>query len=256
MRFASFGSFLHAPLRPALLQAAHFVAGRVQLVEPFPSRGDAEQNILRQRIAVEPRHLRRFFFQSFFVCGITPDGRAHTITILPVISEEETAYDEAWICVWRRRRVRIRACRRALCLGESGHRSEIHRRDKLGSNRCRPVFLINRVLVDGGVMDNCPVAAVKAMGADAVVAVDLVSVKPVDVPFGSVCIVLERVLSMNLARLAKEDTRHADLVLQPEVGWPACLIFPPRQGAWSLATIMRGNGSGRSKRCCYGRTCR
>lgn len=89
----------------------------------------------------------------------------------------------------------------------------------------RPVVLEDRVLVDGGVMDNCPVAAARAMGADRVIAIDLVSVKPLDIPFTSVRKVLERVLSMNLARLSKENTRDADLVLRPEVSMVGVLDF-------------------------------
>lgn len=89
----------------------------------------------------------------------------------------------------------------------------------------RPVFLQDRVLVDGGVMDNCPAAAAKAMGADRIVTVDLVSVKPLNIPISSIRTVLERVLSMNLARLAKDNTRDADLVLRPDMSMVGVLDF-------------------------------
>jgi len=80
----------------------------------------------------------------------------------------------------------------------------------------KPVYYQDRVLVDGGILDNCPISALHALGADKVIAIDLVSADPVDVPFDSCLSILSRVVSINLATQSKELSRVADLVLQPE----------------------------------------
>jgi NTE family protein len=89
----------------------------------------------------------------------------------------------------------------------------------------KPVMYKGRVLVDGGVMDNCPISAVQALGADKVIAVDLVFADPVPESFDSLVSILARVVSINLAIQAKYITRQADIVLHPEVGSVGLLDF-------------------------------
>jgi NTE family protein len=80
----------------------------------------------------------------------------------------------------------------------------------------KPVMYEGRFLVDGGILDNCPISAVKALGADKVIAIDLVSADPVQTSFDSLGSILSRVVSVNLAVQAKQLTSHADIVLQPD----------------------------------------
>lgn len=89
----------------------------------------------------------------------------------------------------------------------------------------KPVIHQQRVLVDGGVIDNCPVAAARALGADKVIAVDLVFADPVDTPFDSIFSVLARVVSIGLATQLKNTTKGAEIVLRPEVGSVGLLDF-------------------------------
>ncbi|MFC4768271.1 patatin-like phospholipase family protein [Effusibacillus consociatus] len=88
-----------------------------------------------------------------------------------------------------------------------------------------PVLYGGRMLVDGGVLDNCPVDAVRLLGADRVIAVDLVFADPVTSSFDSVTSILTRVVSINLAMQAKQMTRKADILLRPEVGSVGILDF-------------------------------
>jgi NTE family protein len=80
----------------------------------------------------------------------------------------------------------------------------------------KPVEYGNRVFIDGGVIDNCPVSALHAMGAERVIAINMVSAAAVDTPFPSCLSVLKRAVSISLAHQIKHVTGQADLVLQPE----------------------------------------
>ncbi|WP_018132155.1 patatin-like phospholipase family protein [Effusibacillus pohliae] len=81
----------------------------------------------------------------------------------------------------------------------------------------RPVFYKDRVYIDGGLLDNCPVSAVRALGAEKVIAVDLVFADPVNRPFDSLQSILTRVIHINLAARSASATRQADIVLRPDV---------------------------------------
>jgi NTE family protein len=89
----------------------------------------------------------------------------------------------------------------------------------------RPVLYQNRVLVDGGIIDNCPVETAKALGADKVIAIDLVFVNPVTTSFPSMISVLSRVVSMNLALQGKQVIKNADIILKPNVETVVVLDF-------------------------------
>lgn len=89
----------------------------------------------------------------------------------------------------------------------------------------KPVLYRDRVLIDGGLMDNCPASAARALGADKVIAVDLVFADPAHTSFDSLKSILTRVVSINLAVKAKKSTETADIVLRPEVGSVDVLDF-------------------------------
>jgi NTE family protein len=89
----------------------------------------------------------------------------------------------------------------------------------------QPVVYQDRILVDGGIMDNCPAEAARALGADRVIAVDLVFANPVTTPFPSMFSILSRVISMNLALQGERLTQNADIVLKPDVETVGVLDF-------------------------------
>ncbi|MBM7866517.1 hypothetical protein GTO89_09145 [Heliobacterium gestii] len=82
----------------------------------------------------------------------------------------------------------------------------------------QPVEYKNHLFVDGGILENCPASAARALGADIVLAVDLVFADPVDAPFHSFMSILYRVITINVASQSKRTAQHADLVLRPHVG--------------------------------------
>lgn len=89
----------------------------------------------------------------------------------------------------------------------------------------KPYVFKDRVLIDGGLIDNCPVAAARALGADQVIAVDLVNPNAANSSFNSIKSIVSRTVTINLAVKAKYSTYEADFVLQPEVGSVGVLDF-------------------------------
>jgi NTE family protein len=89
----------------------------------------------------------------------------------------------------------------------------------------QPLFYHDRVLVDGGLLNNCPINAVRSLGAEKVIAVDLTAADPVQSSFDSISSILMRAISMNLSMQAKEVTRDADILLKPEVVSAGMLDF-------------------------------
>jgi NTE family protein len=89
----------------------------------------------------------------------------------------------------------------------------------------RPVPLGERLLVDGGLMDNCPAAALKAMGASRILAVNLVSVKPVHPARWTFSSLVSRSVSLGLHRMSLADSGYPDLVLEPDMGTIGLLDF-------------------------------
>lgn len=90
----------------------------------------------------------------------------------------------------------------------------------------RPVRMGERLLVDGGLMDNCPAAALKAMGAKRIVAVNLVTVKPLSLSRWSFSSILSRSVSLGLHRMSQADSGYPELILSPELGSIGILDFP------------------------------
>lgn len=83
----------------------------------------------------------------------------------------------------------------------------------------RPVAWRDRMFVDGGVVDNCPVAPLMALGAPFTVSVDLVS------PWGwrsqrqfpGLLPILFRSVNVALAHQSREANARADRVMHPEI---------------------------------------
>lgn len=84
-----------------------------------------------------------------------------------------------------------------------------------------PVSLHGRVLVDGGVIDPCPVRIAKHFGADVIVAVELCNLLPPRFPsnlFG----VATRSIEIAFIWQSEDCIRSADVVISPECGEVGC----------------------------------
>ncbi|MBA3816858.1 MAG: patatin-like phospholipase family protein [Parachlamydiaceae bacterium] len=84
-----------------------------------------------------------------------------------------------------------------------------------------PVSLHGRVLVDGGVIDPCPVRVAKHFGADIIVAVELCNLLPPRLPsnlFGVAC----RSLEITFLWQSEDCISTADVVISPELGEVGC----------------------------------
>ena len=79
-----------------------------------------------------------------------------------------------------------------------------------------PVRVEGRVLVDGGVLDNVPVNAVRAMGANVVVAVEVMAVEGGTAPEDLLGLA-ERSLRVMMEAMARPGLAQADLVLEPDL---------------------------------------
>jgi NTE family protein len=76
-----------------------------------------------------------------------------------------------------------------------------------------PVKLDQMVLVDGGVLDNIPVDAVREMGAQTVIAIALETPKPKPEQFKSLSGVLRQTVSLAIAKNEQRSLAKADLVI-------------------------------------------
>lgn len=84
-----------------------------------------------------------------------------------------------------------------------------------------PIYLHGRVLVDGGVIDPCPVRVAKRFDADIVVAVELCNLLPHRFPtnlFG----VASRSLDIIFLWQTEDCIKSADVVISPEMGQTSC----------------------------------
>lgn len=79
-----------------------------------------------------------------------------------------------------------------------------------------PVELDDKVLVDGGILENCPVPTCRSMGADIVIGVDLKSKMVFNKP-KSVIGVLYNSFQFTLRTVAKYQTLEAEILLQPDL---------------------------------------
>ncbi len=92
----------------------------------------------------------------------------------------------------------------------------------------QPLHWEDMILADGGLVDNCPVEPVRALGADFVIAVDTIT------PFlrlkGTLPLrvrsLLQQIVNIGLARHAALSALNADAFLAPSVGPVGALDFP------------------------------
>ncbi|MCR8644199.1 patatin-like phospholipase family protein [Paenibacillus sp. N1-5-1-14] len=88
-----------------------------------------------------------------------------------------------------------------------------------------PVTLGERVLVDGGLLDNCPISTVRALGADFVIAVDLCCDDELTTPLNSLYEIVSRSVSVNLIQQSKQLSGYADVLLRPNMGMVSAFDF-------------------------------
>lgn len=80
-----------------------------------------------------------------------------------------------------------------------------------------PVRADDRVLVDGGVLNNLPTDVMQGMGADVIIAVDVGKVTEDDAPYSSVLGVANRTLSVMMRDNTERNAALADILLAPDV---------------------------------------
>ncbi len=103
-----------------------------------------------------------------------------------------------------------------------------------------PVEIDNYSLVDGGVLDNLPVQAVRDLGAEVVIAVDVATPLPGDVQ--SAPSIAAQALSLALEQRNIESRAQADLLIRPELGELAPLDF-----SQAVAAMPRGEEAARAR---------
>jgi NTE family protein len=82
----------------------------------------------------------------------------------------------------------------------------------------KPVKHKQYVLVDGGLVANCPVQLVKKLGAKRVISVDPQSEFSVDEPYDDMSAILNRSITLTLEKQMNDAHESADLNLYPNVG--------------------------------------
>ena len=80
-----------------------------------------------------------------------------------------------------------------------------------------PIKMGDKLLVDGGVVDNLPADVAREMGADYVIAVDLSSPTPMLRPPQNMADLIFGVISLMHLRSAQPDARMIDCLIQPDV---------------------------------------
>ena len=80
-----------------------------------------------------------------------------------------------------------------------------------------PVVEDGRVLVDGGVVTRVPITTLKELGADLIIAVDVVAEVP-KIEIKSLFDVISQTIDVMERQLYKTQTGHADMFIQPKVG--------------------------------------
>jgi NTE family protein len=78
-----------------------------------------------------------------------------------------------------------------------------------------PVKLGDRLIADGGILENVPVPTVKSLGAQVVIAVDVIPVKPLDQDAEHMIEVVDRALDIMLRKMSAPAKAQADFVIEP-----------------------------------------
>jgi NTE family protein len=98
----------------------------------------------------------------------------------------------------------------------------------------QPVELDGKILVDGGVVENLPVHAARALGGDVVIAVDVTALSGRAKPKNFVEVILRSVNILTNEGVA-EASREADVVLSPDVGALGLMDFDAPSKAAAIA---------------------
>jgi len=80
----------------------------------------------------------------------------------------------------------------------------------------RPVEIDERLLVDGGIVENVPITPLQEMGADVIIAVDLLAKRTYKKP-ENIIEVLVNTFNYTLIAATKVQTEAADILIQPDV---------------------------------------
>lgn len=88
-----------------------------------------------------------------------------------------------------------------------------------------PVELGDRVLVDGGLIDNCPSGFARALGAERVIAVNLSTTNKPCAPLNSLFSIINRSVHIFLLQQAKSLQEHSDIILDPDVSQISSFAF-------------------------------
>jgi NTE family protein len=88
-----------------------------------------------------------------------------------------------------------------------------------------PVKIGEKLLVDGGLIDNCPSEYAKALGAEKIIAVDLCTTGKHLSPLTSLVSIVNRAVSVFLVHQAKSLHNHTSIMLCPDVSHIGSLAF-------------------------------
>lgn len=80
----------------------------------------------------------------------------------------------------------------------------------------QPTSIGNRLLVDGGIVENVPISPLMEMGADYIIAIDLNAKLEYDKPENMIDVLMNS-FHYSLANVAKLQTQKADLLIQPDL---------------------------------------
>jgi len=92
-----------------------------------------------------------------------------------------------------------------------------------------PVEIGGRMLVDGGLLDNCPCEFARALGAEVVIGVDFSLDTFPESPLDSLLSVVTRSVNIMLLQQSKYLREHADIMLNPDVASIGALDFDKAQ---------------------------
>lgn len=107
-----------------------------------------------------------------------------------------------------------------------------------------PVRIGDKVLVDGGVLNNFPVDVARAMGAEVVIGVDVQADLMKAEQLGSVSTVMAQMINLMCMNKYRENLARADLVIRPNVKGYSSASFSDR----AIDTLLvRGEAAARKK---------
>ncbi len=88
----------------------------------------------------------------------------------------------------------------------------------------KPVTVGQRLLVDGGVVDNLPIDVARSMGADIVIAVDI-SAKSTNFNINNVVDIILQTFNIMGYEINRHKLKESDVVIRPEVGGVGMIDF-------------------------------